>query len=123
MKRLGLVAVAGAMLFSVAAGNGNGGAKGGDAVCWADPVSVNAGDDYYLFATGLPTNTPLNVFVTDELGTNGFPIGVYADGNLDFLGMHAEYRGTATIQITGPTKKNMETMRIYAACSVEVLSA
>lgn len=121
MKRLGGIAVVGALLFSMAAGNGNGNGGSGEAICWPDRSSLSVGEDYYLFATGLPTKTPLNVFVTYSLGTEGFPIGVQADGNLGYLLMHAEYAGVATIEVTGPTKKNMETMKVYATCSVEIL--
>jgi hypothetical protein len=133
MKRIVPIVLLAAALFSMGVanakdngngsngGNGGNGGNGTEASCWASPSQVPVGADYYLFATGLPTSTPLNVFVTDEHGTEGLPIGMYADGNLDYLGMHAEYVGTATIQITGPTKKNMDTMKIYARCSMEVL--
>ena len=79
----------------------------------------SAGGEYYLWGTGLPTKTALNVFVTDPSGKEGFPIGVQESGNLEWLRMYAEYAGPAPIEITGPTKKNGEA-RAYATCAVTI---
>ena len=80
-----------------------------------NPAAVDA--TYVVSATGLPTGTAVNLWVTSPDGsTTGSPLGSTPDGtfNLDETSATA---GTWTYQFTGPTKHNTV---VYGTCSVAV---
>ena len=85
--------------------------------CWGEPHDVSVGTMYEIWADGLPTRPALNVFVSDDLGTIGFPVGVRPSGILDGIYWNARTSGVATIRITGPVGHNT---KVYATCEADV---
>ncbi len=68
-------------------------------------------------ATGLPTMSAVNLWVTDPSGsTTGSPLGSTPDGTFA-LNESSSSAGTWTYMFSGPTKNNG--MQIYASCSVD----
>ena len=88
--------------------------------CWMTPTPMIAGERAYLFATGLPTKTALNVFVDDGHERYGFPVGVQPSGTLEWIEYGTEYAGTIHVSVTGPERGQT---KVYASCSGEVAAA
>jgi hypothetical protein len=110
-------------------GNGNGGGggnSGGNAgsqqanpTCSVDPASVDVGQTYVVSASGLPTETAINLWVTDSDGvTAGSPLGSTPDGTFA-LNESSSSAGTWTYTFSGPTKNNAGSTAVYATCSVD----
>jgi hypothetical protein len=103
-------------------GNGNGGNAGGgggptapSSSCSVSPGSVAVGVSYVVSASGLPTETAINLWVTDPAGnTVGRPLGSTPDGSFN-LNEASSSSGTWTYAFSGPTKQNTT---VYASCSV-----
>ena len=115
MKRiaLGLVAAASAALFAhpaLAATH-----QKSDPPCVINPSPAPVGSPYTVSASGLPTGTAINLWVTTPAGvTSGSPLGSTPDGTFN-LQESSSSAGTWTYVFTGPTGHNMQT---YATCSI-----
>jgi hypothetical protein len=96
-------------------------AKGGHATdppCSVSASSVAVGESFVVSASGLPTDSAINFWVTDPNGhTVGTPLGSTPDG-LASLTESASSTGKWTYTFSGPTKNNPSTTPIYATCSV-----
>jgi hypothetical protein len=103
-------------------GNGHGSGNGGGSPtpstssCSVNPSSVAVGDWYLVSASGLPTDTAINLWVTDPSGsTVGSPLGSAPDGTFN-LNETSSSAGTWTYVFSGPTKTN--NTAVYGTCSV-----
>jgi len=113
------VALIGAMLtIGVAFGVAQAAGRTQAGRCWSQPGSANVGQTVEIWADGLPTKTALNIFVTDPLGTYGWPVGVQPAGTIEAVWYVPREAGTSTIQITGPERPN--NVKVYATCGMEV---
>jgi hypothetical protein len=121
MKRVALAMMLGSLLLvgSVAhaapkkAPSGTGAAA---AACWADPGTAEPGQAYDLVATGLPTDTALNIGITIGGTEVIYPFGMSATGNERFQETAVDY-GTVTYRFLGPLRGNA---KVYASCSMHV---
>jgi hypothetical protein len=86
------------------------------ASCWALPDTAEPGDVYELHATGLPTETALNVGITTDGHEVVFPFGMSYDGNETFLETAGGY-GWVKYRFLGPIRGNT---KVYAECSMQV---
>jgi hypothetical protein len=97
-------------------------AKGGhsaDPSCSISPSTADIGQVYVVSASGLPTSTAINLWVTDPNGnTTGSPLGSAPTGTFN-LNESSSSAGTWTYTFSGPTKKNPSTTAVYATCSVD----
>lgn len=122
MKRTVLVAAIAGMLVAAFATVAyadphNGGPHKSDPSCSINPNPAAVGATYVVSATGLPSLSPINLFVTDPLGTVvGSPLGGTADGTFA-LDESSALAGTTTYEFTGPVKVN--NTQVYATCSVD----
>jgi hypothetical protein len=92
--------------------------KGGrknDPPCTISPSPVAVGQEYVVSVSGLPTDTAINIWVTDANGTVGRPLGSTADGSFA-LTESSSVAGTTTYAFSGPEKHNTF---VYSTCSVE----
>jgi hypothetical protein len=87
-----------------------------DPPCSINPSSVVVGQSYTVSASGLPTMTPLNLFVTNALGTTGTPLGSSTTGTFNWTDS-TTVTGTTTYEFTGVVKNNTT---VYSSCSVTV---
>jgi hypothetical protein len=87
------------------------------AACWADPAVAESGDTYDLVATGLPTDTPLNVGITVDGQETVYPFGMSLTGEERFHEIAGSY-GTVTFRFLGPIRGNT---KVYAACTMQVV--
>ena len=85
--------------------------------CWMTPAPMIAGNAAYIWATGLPTKTSLNVFADDGGETYAFPVGVQPNGTLERVEYIPEHAGTIQVRVTGPERGQT---KVYASCSGEV---
>jgi hypothetical protein len=91
--------------------------------CWVSPVGsatvgqATLGQTVQVWGDGLPTKTTLNVFVTDEQGRYGWPMGVASDGT-NMMTFVPRTTGASTIEITGPERPN--NVKVYATCAMSV---
>ena len=114
-------------------GNGNGGGGGGgggnsgghsgpqpsNSSCSVNPSSAAVDQTYVVSASGLPTDTAVNLWVTDPSGvTNGSPLGSTPDGTFA-MNESSSSAGTWTYTFSGPTKNNPDATTVYASCSVD----
>jgi hypothetical protein len=85
--------------------------------CSVNPAAAAVGATYVVSATGLPTGSAINIWVTAPDGsTTGEPLGSTPDGTFN-LNETSPSAGTWTYQFTGPTKHNTT---VYGSCSVSV---
>ncbi len=132
MRLLNLATVVTVLAVAVAApaladkgGNGHGGGGGGGnqaatATC-VSPSSVSVGDSFVVSASGLPTDSAINFWVTDPSGnTVGTPLGSTPDGLASLTESASSAGSPWTYTFSGPTKNNPATMAVYATCSVTV---
>jgi hypothetical protein len=97
-------------------GNGGGSPTAPSSSCSVNPGSVAVGDWYVVSASGLPTDTAVNLWVTDPSGgTVGRPLGSAPDGTFN-LNESSSSAGVWTYTFSGPTKTN--NTAVYATCSV-----
>jgi len=116
------LALAGAAL-AAPGGNGKGQGQGqgqssGDPSCSISPNPVAVGGSYVISASGLPTDTTLNLMWTDPNGnTSGIALGSTASGSYA-ISESAASAGTWTYSFTGLIKQQNTT--VYATCSAVV---
>ena len=115
MKR-GIVSALAVTLVVLAATGAHAAPTAKDGRCWADPGTVEMGQHYVLHATQLPTDKPLNVWITDANGTVGYPFGMSYDGT-EAWDETASIHGTTAYTVSGAVRGNM---KIYATCSAVV---
>jgi hypothetical protein len=88
-----------------------------DPPCTINPNPAAVGSTYVVSASGLPSLSAINLWITAPNGTTtGTPLGSTPDGTFN-LTDSSSYAGTWTYTFTGPTGHNMQT---YASCSVSV---
>jgi hypothetical protein len=88
-----------------------------DPPCSISPSPAAVGQTYVVSASGLPTATAINLWVTDPSGkTWGSPLGSTPDGTFN-LNESSSSAGRWTYTFSGPTKNNNTTM--YSSCSVD----
>lgn len=109
---VGLVALAIPMQFVSAGSRGH--ARAGDPACSTSASSVSVGETFWLSAAGLPTDSAINLWVTDSRGTSGSPLGGTPDGTFH-MQESAAVAGVTTFAFSGPQRGNMA---IYLTCSV-----
>jgi hypothetical protein len=86
-----------------------------DPPCTINPNPAAVGSTYVVSASGLPTGSAVNLWITTPNGTTtGSPLGSTPDGKFN-LNESSSYAGTWSYAFTGPTGHNMAT---YATCSV-----
>jgi hypothetical protein len=87
-----------------------------DPPCTIAPTAVVVGQTYVVSASGIPTDTAINLWVTDPSGiTSGSPLGSTPDGSFN-LNESSPSPGTWTYAFSGPTKQQNTT--VYSTCSV-----
>jgi len=91
-----------------------GAARPADAGCAVSPVTADVGETYVVSAWGLPTNSAINIWVTEGGVTTGRPLGGTPDGTFN-LNEYSSMPGVATYAFSGPTRPNM---KVYASCTV-----
>jgi hypothetical protein len=102
----------------LAVGGAQAGGRYPDGRCWTQPGTASVGQTVEIWATGLPTKTALNVFVTDPHGTYGWGVGVQPAGTVEGVWYTPDEAGTSTLRITGPERPN--NVKVYATCTMEV---
>lgn len=102
----------------VALGAAQAAGRSQDGRCWTQPGTATVGQTVEIWATGLPTKTALNVFVTDPHGTYGWGVGVQPAGTIEAVWYTPDEPGTSTIRITGPERPN--SVKVYATCTMDV---
>ena len=86
-----------------------------DPPCTISPNPAVVGSTYVVSASGLPTGSAINLWISAPNGTTtGSPLGSTPDGTFN-LNESSGYAGTWTYKFTGPTGHNMQT---YATCSI-----
>ena len=115
MKRIALGFVVAA---SIALGTHTGFASAhpkSDPPCTVNPSPAAVGSTYVVSASGLPSLSAVNLWITAPNGTTtGSPLGSTPDGTFN-LNESSSSSGTWTYTFSGPTGHNMQT---YATCSV-----
>jgi len=87
-----------------------------DPPCSIDPSSAAVGATYVVSATGIPTATAINLWITDPGGnTTGSPLGSTPDGSFN-LNESSGSVGTWTYAFSGPVRNHMD---VYAVCSID----
>jgi hypothetical protein len=122
MKRVVLALMLGSLLLigsvaHAAPKKSPSGTGSSSATCWADPAEAEAGASYHLRATGLPTDTALNVSVTTNGAQAIYPFGMSATGSESFLETASTY-GWVEYRFLGPIRGNT---KVYAECSMHVV--
>jgi hypothetical protein len=116
MKRIALVLLSTAVLVVGMAGVGQA-KRRGDPPCTISPNPAAVGQTYVVSASGIPTGTAINLWVTDPSGnTTGSPLGGTPDGTFN-LNESSSSAGTWTYAFSGPVRNNNTT--VYESCSVE----
>jgi hypothetical protein len=87
-----------------------------DPPCSVSPSTVVAGQSYTVNVSGLPTMTPLNLFITNTYGTTGTPLGSSATGTFNWTDS-TTVTGTTTYEFTGVVRNNTT---VYSSCTVTV---
>jgi hypothetical protein len=87
------------------------------ATCWADPGSAEPGDAYDLVATGLPTDTALNIGIAVDGHETIYPFGMSSTGEERFHEIAGDY-GWVTFRFLGPIRGNT---KVYASCSMHIV--
>lgn len=101
-----------------APGNGKGHSQS-DPACTITPSPVAVGQNYVVSVSGLPTDTAINLWVTDPNGnTSGSPLGSAPTSTYN-LNESSSFGGQWTYTFSGPTKNNASTTVVYASCSVD----
>ncbi len=86
-----------------------------DPVCTISPNPAAVGATYVVSASGIPTGTAINLWVTDPSGaTTGSPLGSTPDGTFGMNESSAS-AGLWTYAFSGPVKQHTD---VYASCSV-----
>ena len=86
-----------------------------DPPCTINTYSPAVGATYVVSATGIPTDTAINLWITDPGGnTTGSPLGSTPDGTFN-LNESSSSAGPWTYAFSGPVKNHMD---VYAVCSV-----
>ena len=115
---VGVVAVVVAVLSVTPAFAAKGG-HGGDPPCSISPATAAVGQVYVVSASGLPTSTAINLWVTDPNGnTTGSPLGSTPDGTFN-LNESSSFAGRWTYMFSGPMKSNPNATTVYARCSID----
>jgi hypothetical protein len=103
----------GALLGSAgAAKGGGGGGQRKDPACSVSPNPSPVGETHVVSVSGLPTDTAINLWVTDASGTVGRPLGSTPEGSFA-LEESSRFVGTTIYQFSGPERGNM---KIYSTC-------
>jgi hypothetical protein len=90
-----------------------------DPPCSISPNPASVGQTYVVSVAGLPTDTAINLWVTDPSGnTVGSPLGSAPDGTFN-LNEASPSAGKWTYTFSGPTKNNPNNTAVYASCSVD----
>jgi hypothetical protein len=110
----GVLLALGAIVAQADPHNGGGPHKS-DPTCSISPSPADVGAIYVVSVTGIPTDTAINIWVTDSTGTVGRPLGSTPDGTFN-LNESSQVAGTTTYSFSGPVKNNMQ---VYATCSVD----
>jgi hypothetical protein len=119
LRRTTLAAIGSAMLaLALTVTTAGAAPRPSSGACSIAPSTVSVGQVYVLSATGLPSLSPINLFVTDALGTVGRPLGSTPDGTFA-LNEASAVAGTTTYQFTGLVRRHTA---VYATCSVSVSS-
>jgi hypothetical protein len=116
-SRFAIAAATAGLLFAGLAGSAHAAPKKGDPPCIINPSPVTVGQTYVVSASGIPTDTAINLVVTNANGTTGSPLGSTPDGTFH-LGESSPVAGTTSYAFTGPVKTNGTT--VYSTCSVQV---
>ncbi len=121
MKRVALALMLGSLLLvgtvaRAAPKKPPSGTGAASAQCWALPGTAEPGDSYELHATGLPTDTALNIGITVDGHEAIFPFGMSLTGSETFLETAGDY-GLVTYRFLGPIRGNT---KVYAECSMHV---
>ena len=115
MRRMVLALAAAAMLWTGVATGAQAASHKSDPSCSISPNPAAVGQTYVVSATGLPTDTTLNLWMTAPSGAmTGTPLGTVASGAIS-LSTSSPSAGTWTYQITGTNVQ-----KVYAGCSVLV---
>ncbi|MEP6892809.1 MAG: hypothetical protein ABI927_03420 [Gaiellaceae bacterium] len=119
-----------ALLFTslIAAGSLAAGAsanKPADAQCWSTPNQIAVGDSYSVTASGLPTNSPLNLVVFYPDGSRLTTPATSTDGaySLQSSGssIQAAQAGSYSFKFVGKVSWPSGTWnKEYASCSMQV---
>ena len=108
-------AVVGMLVLGAGAGHAAPGGHKADPLCSITPSSAAVGQIYVVGASGLPTGTAINLWVTDPSGaTTGSPLGSTPDGTFGMNESSAS-AGLWTYAFSGPVKQHTD---VYASCSV-----
>jgi hypothetical protein len=91
-----------------------GAARPTTAGCSVTPGSASIGATYVVSAWGLPTNSAINIWVTEGGTTTGRPLGGTPDGTFN-LSQASWSAGVTTYAFSGPAKPHT---KVYATCSV-----
>lgn len=118
MKRL-VLAVAVAMMLFGAMGAGAQAAKRSSASCTVTPNQVAVGQTYTVSASGLPSGSPIYLWITDAHNATitSTYLGTTSTGSFT-LSESSSSAGIWSYQFTGPTKAS--NTPIYATCSLTV---
>jgi hypothetical protein len=112
---MSLVAVIAAFAAGPSFGSSGKSARHSDPPCSINPNPVSVDQTYVVSVSGLPTDTAINLWVTDPSGnTVGSPLGSAPTGSFD-LNESSSSAGTWTYTFSGPTKQKTT---VYASCSV-----
>jgi hypothetical protein len=112
----GMVAALGVLVVPSTSFAGRGAKQDPPCSVSANPALV--GESYVVSASGIPTGTAVNLWVTDPNGvTVGSPLGNTPDGTFN-LSESSGQAGVWTYEFSGPTKQKNTV--VYSTCSVQV---
>jgi hypothetical protein len=119
MSLIAFAALAAAMYAGPGFGNSAKSPRRSDPPCSINPNPASVGSAYVVSVSGLPTDTAINLWVTDPSGnTVGSPLGSTPDGTFN-LNESSSSAGKWGYTFSGPTKNNSNTTVVYASCSVD----
>jgi hypothetical protein len=111
----GMVAALGVLVAPTTSFAGRGAKH--DPPCSINPSPALVGESYVVSASGIPTGTAVNLWVTDPNGvTVGSPLGSTPDGTFNLVESGTS-AGVWSYTFSGPTKQNTV---VYSTCSVQV---
>ena len=116
LKRISLVMIVATLLIGSAQVARAASPRKSDPPCTVNPSAVSVGEGYVVSVSGLPTDTPINLWITDSSGTVGYPLGGTPDGTFN-LSEGSSNPGTTSYAFSGVVKHNMT---VYSTCSVSV---
>jgi hypothetical protein len=117
MKRLILAVAISATLFGAIGSRTVSARK--DPACTISPAPAAVGQPFTVSVSGLPTNSPIYLWVTDAAGGNltSALLGTTSTGSFN-LSETAGTPGTWSYQFTGPLKSS--NTAVYSTCAVSV---